>query len=225
MPIIEPSFTASLQLPDGSADEEFGGQHSATEGHLRVMEALEQHLHTRFADLLFMDANGGQRRIHQNSFFTIVKTDQANLVRHFHTAPGQRPPKAEGDFVVACYDGCGPRFLRQNSPYAFLPKIAESESALGCNQNRLQFVLSHCLPITFVSATKPGVGDVRGENNVAVPLADKVARRMKRPLKIIEADLIEVLLVAHSDHIVTESHERHVNGSDSLQQIRVNRAG
>src|SRR6266576_697872 len=88
MPIIEPSFTASLQLPDGSADEEFGGQHSATEGHLRVMQALEQHLHTRFADLLFMDANGGKRGIHQNSFFTIVETDQANLVRHFHTAPG-----------------------------------------------------------------------------------------------------------------------------------------
>src|SRR6266436_519491 len=144
-------FNASLQLPDGSADQEFGRQHSAAESHLRVVQALEQHLHAGFADLLFVDANGGKRRIHQDSFFTIVETHQADLVRHLHAAAGQRAPKPEGDFVVARYDGRGPRFLRQNSPDALLTEITESESAGGGYQNRFQFVLAHCLPVAFVS--------------------------------------------------------------------------
>jgi len=35
--MIEPLFSASLQLPDGSADQEFRGQYSAAESHLRMM--------------------------------------------------------------------------------------------------------------------------------------------------------------------------------------------
>src|SRR6267378_342470 len=181
--IIEPLFTASRQLPDGSADQEFGGQYSAAESHLRMVQALEKHLHTGFADLLFVNANGGKRRIHQDGFFTIVEAHQADLVRHLHATAGQRTPESEGDFVVACYDGRGPRFLRQNSPDALLTEIAESQSAGGGHQNRFQLVLAHCLPVAFVSPPQPRVGDVRRENNLAVPLADKVARGMERPLK------------------------------------------
>ena len=149
--IIEPLFTASRQLPDGSADQEFGGQYSAAESHLRMMQALEKHLHTSFADLLFVNANGGKRRIHQDGFFTIVEADQTDLVRHLHTAPGQRTPKPEGDFVIARYDRRGPRFLRQNPPHAPLTEITESESAGGGYQDRFQSVLAHCLPVAFVS--------------------------------------------------------------------------
>src|SRR5882762_3300830 len=142
---------ASPKLADGSADQEFGGQQSAAESHLRMMQALEQHLHTGFADLLFVNANGGERRIHQDCFFTIVEADQAELVRHLHATAGQRTPESEGDFVVACYDGRGPRFLRQNSPDALLTEITESERAGGGYQNRFQFVLAHCLPVAFIS--------------------------------------------------------------------------
>src|SRR6267154_2101516 len=151
--ISGPLFNASLQLPDGSADQEFGGQHSAAKSHLRVMQALEEHLHTGFADLLFVNANGGKRRIHQDSFFTIVETYQADLVRHLHATAGQRAPKPKGDFVVARYDRRGTRFLRQNSPDALLTEIAESEGTGGGHQNRFQFVLAHCLPVAFVSPT------------------------------------------------------------------------
>src|SRR5712672_774812 len=48
---------------------------------------------------------------------------------------------------------------------------------------------------------------------------------MKRPLKIIEAHLIKLLLVVHSYHVVTKGHERHMDGADSLQQIWINCPG
>src|SRR5882724_5388040 len=69
------------------------------------------------------------------------------------------------------------------------------------------------------------MGDVRRENNLAVTFADKVARGMKRPLKIIEAHLIKLLLVVHAHHVVTKGHERHMDGADSLQQIWINCPG
>src|SRR5712672_4299596 len=69
------------------------------------------------------------------------------------------------------------------------------------------------------------MGDVRRENNLAVTFADKVARGMKRPLKIIKAHLIKLLLVVHAHHVVTEGHERHMDGADSLQQIWINCPG
>src|SRR5712671_5440255 len=69
------------------------------------------------------------------------------------------------------------------------------------------------------------MGDVRRENNLAVTLADKVARGMKRPLKIIEAYLIKLLMVVHAHHVVTEGHERHMDGADSRQQIWINCPG
>src|SRR5712671_1039331 len=69
------------------------------------------------------------------------------------------------------------------------------------------------------------MGDVRRENNLAVTLADKVARGMKRPLKIIEAYLIKLLMVVHAHHVVTEGHERHMDRADSLQQIWIDCPG
>src|SRR5882762_4491476 len=216
---------ASPKLADGAADQEFGGQYSAAESHLRVMQPLEEHLHTGFADLLFVDANGGKRRVHQDGFFAIVETHQADLVRHLHATAGQRAPKPESDFVVARYDRRGPRFLSQNSPDALLTEITESERTGGGYQNRFQFFLAHRLPVAFVSPPQPRVGDVRSENNLAVTLANKVTRGMKGPLKIIEAHLIKLLLIVHAHHVVTEGDERHLNGADSLQQIWINCPG
>src|SRR5712675_1989615 len=69
------------------------------------------------------------------------------------------------------------------------------------------------------------MGDVGRENNLAVTFADKVARRMERPFKIIEAYLIKLLMVGHSHHVVTEGHERHMDGADSIEQIWINCPG
>ena len=46
---------------------------------------------------------------------------------------------------------------------------------------------------------------------------------MKRPIEIIEAYLVELLLVAHSNHIIAEGHEGHMDGFDPAKQVRVNR--
>src|SRR5882762_9331048 len=75
---------ASPKLAYGSADQEFGGQHSAAESHLRVMQALEQYLKTGLADLLFVNASGGKRGIHQDSFFPIVETCMKMLLERLY---------------------------------------------------------------------------------------------------------------------------------------------
>src|SRR6266851_8970292 len=72
---------------------------------------------------------------------------------------------------------------------------------------------------------KPRVGDISGENNLAVTLTDQVTRGMECPIEVIEAYLVKLLLVVHSYHIVTEGHERHMDGFDSAEQIRINRPG
>src|SRR5205814_3491350 len=54
--------------------------------------------------------------------------------------------------------------------------------------------------------------------------ADQVSRGMERPVEVIEAYLIKRLVVAHSNHIVAEGHERHVDGCDPAEQIRINRS-
>src|SRR5712692_1037003 len=70
---------------------------------------------------------------------------------------------------------------------------------------------------------KPRVGDISGKNNPAVTFADQVARGMERPIEVIEAYLVVLLLVAHSNDIVTEGHEGHMDGFDPAEQIRINR--
>src|SRR5467141_3375199 len=70
---------------------------------------------------------------------------------------------------------------------------------------------------------KPRVRDVPGENNLAVPLADQVTRGLERTIEVIEAYLVVLLLFAHSNHIVTEGHEGHMDGFDPAKQIRINR--
>ena len=47
-----------LQGADGPADHKFRWQDTLAESHSRVMQALEKHLHARFADLFFVDADG-----------------------------------------------------------------------------------------------------------------------------------------------------------------------
>src|SRR5207302_10962330 len=59
---------------------------------------------------------------------------------------------------------------------------------------------------------------------MAVPLADEVTRGMQRPIEVIETHLVELLLVAHPNHIVAEGHERHMDGLNPAEQIRINRS-
>ncbi len=71
---------------------------------------------------------------------------------------------------------------------------------------------------------KPRVGDVSGENNLPMTIADQVARGMERPVEVIEAYLVVLLLVTHSNHVVTEGHEGHSDGFDPAEQIGINRS-
>src|SRR5882762_2128838 len=72
---------------------------------------------------------------------------------------------------------------------------------------------------------KPRVGDISGENNLAVTLADQVTRGLERAIEVIEAYLVVLLLFAHSNHMVTEGHEGHMDGFDPAKQIWINRPG
>src|SRR5258705_6736569 len=49
---------ASRKLTDASAHHEFRRQDTLAEAHLRMMQTLEKHLHTGFADLFLMNADG-----------------------------------------------------------------------------------------------------------------------------------------------------------------------
>jgi hypothetical protein len=42
------------------------------------------------------------------------------------------------------------------------------------------------LPVAFESVLEPRVGDVSGENNLAVTVADQVTRGMERSIEVIE---------------------------------------
>lgn len=53
-----------FKLADGRADHEFGGQNPLAEGHVRMMQPLKKHLHTGFANLFLMDADGRERWVH-----------------------------------------------------------------------------------------------------------------------------------------------------------------
>ena len=72
---------------------------------------------------------------------------------------------------------------------------------------------------------KPRVGDISGENNPPMILADQVTRGMERPVEVIEAYLVELLLGVHSYDVVTEGNEGHSDGFDSAEQIRINGPG
>ena len=41
--------------------------------------------------------------------------------------------------------------------------------------------------------------------------ADQVPRGMEGPIEIVEANLVELLLVAHPNHVITEGHEGHID--------------
>src|SRR5216684_2937463 len=58
---------------------------------------------------------------------------------------------------------------------------------------------------------------------MAVTHADEVPRGMERAVEVVKAHLVEWLLVAHSNHIVAEGHEGHMDGFDPAEQIRINR--
>src|SRR5258707_15035114 len=96
-----------------------------------MMKALEKHLHTGFAYLLFMDADGGERRIPQNSLFAIVEADQTDLLRHLHPAPAQPSPKSGSDFVVAGYDSRGSGPPRKDLSGAHMSEIDAIRESSG----------------------------------------------------------------------------------------------
>src|ERR1700680_756914 len=100
-----------------------------------MMQTLQKHLLAGSAYLLLMDANGRKRWIHQNCLFAIIEADQTDLVRDLHPALAQRSPKSVGDFVVAGYDSGGSRPPGQDSPYAPLTEIAETQRISGSDQN------------------------------------------------------------------------------------------
>ena len=105
------------------------------EGHSRMMQPFEQHLHTGFADLFLVDPHGRKRRVHQNGLLTVVETHQADIVRHFHGVPLQGSPKPVSDFVVASNGSSGSRLSGQDSPDALLTEIDEALRTSGRDQD------------------------------------------------------------------------------------------
>src|SRR5256885_16728140 len=67
-------------MADRPSDHEFRGQDSMAEGHSRMMQPFEQHLHTGFADLFLVDPHGRKRRGPQNRLLPGVETPQAGIV-------------------------------------------------------------------------------------------------------------------------------------------------
>src|SRR3989442_6707475 len=70
------------QVADGPSDHEFRGQDALAEGHSRMVQALEKHLHAGFADLFFVDADGRKRRGHSEGRFTVGRNHQTQYIRH-----------------------------------------------------------------------------------------------------------------------------------------------
>jgi len=118
----------------------------------------------------------GKRRVHQDGFFAIVETHQADLVRHLSRHGGTARAKAESDFVVAATTAVGavssgPEFARRS-----LTEITESEAHWGpVTRTGFSFFLAQSLAGSLRIAGVARVGDVRRENNLAVTFADKVA--------------------------------------------------
>src|SRR5258708_7349121 len=145
------------------------------------------------------------------------------MVGNFNCVALQRSPNPVGDLVVASYDGSGPRLPGQDSRHAFLTEIDKTLRIAGQDRDGFEFVFAHGLAVAFEAAKKPGVGDISGENNVAVPFADQVTRGMERGIEVIEAYLVELLPFVHANDIVTEGHEGHMDGRDPAEQIRIDR--
>src|SRR5260370_19531980 len=89
------------QLADGPSDHEFRGQDTLTEGHSRMMQPLEKHLHAGFADLFFMNAHGGKRRGPQNRFFPGVGTHPSGILTHVSLVAPSARPKPRPHFLAS----------------------------------------------------------------------------------------------------------------------------
>src|SRR2546427_7048917 len=81
------------QVADGPSDHEFRGQDALAEGHSRMMQALEKHLHAGFADLFFVDADGRKRRGPQNGLLTVGQNHPPAIVPRFSLRSLQRSAK------------------------------------------------------------------------------------------------------------------------------------
>src|SRR5437763_16840484 len=105
-------------MADRPSDHEFRGQDSMAEGHSRMMQPFEQHLHTGFADLFLVDPHGRKRRGHQNGHLTVVETHQSDILPHLHGVPLPGSPKPGSSFVVARNGSSGSWPSGQESPEA-----------------------------------------------------------------------------------------------------------
>src|SRR5258707_7946361 len=72
---------------------------------------------------------------------------------------------------------------------------------------------------------KPRVSDISGENNLAVAFADEETCGTELPIEVVEAYLVEFLVIVRPYQIVPENNERHVDGLDSAEQIGINGSG
>lgn len=190
-------------------------------GHLRMMEAFEEHLHAGTANFLLVNADGGKRRVHQHGFFAVVKADQANLFRDSDALMPQRTPEAIGDLIVSRDDSRRQWFARQNFARALLAEIDESLSIFGHDENGLEFVLAHGFLIALKSALNPGKRNVSGERDHAVALADEMTSGLKGSIEVVKANLVVLMFSVDANQIVAEGHEGHGYGSDSAQEIRI----
>ena len=127
--------------------------------------------------------------------------------------------------VVTGYAGSCSWPAGQDPPYTLLTEVAETQVTAALDQDGLEFFLAHCLAVTFESAIKPGVGDISSENNLPVPLADQMPRSVQHAIEVVKANLVELLIIIHSHHIVAERNQRHVHGFNSPKQIRINGPG
>ena len=190
-----------------------------------MVEAFEKHFHASLADFFLVDAHGGERRVHEHALFPIVETHQADFFGHLYSATAQGAPEAVGNLVVAG-DDCGrARTARQNARDALLAKIHETRSVACRDQDRFQSVFTHGLTVTLKTALHPGVGDVTGEMDAPMAAADQVMSGAERGGEIVKADLVELVLPVHADNVIAESNERHVDGSDPAEEVRINGAG
>src|SRR5258708_36303311 len=96
------SSLTCLQVADGAADHEFGGQDALAEGHARMMQALEKHLHAGFADRFFVDADGRKRRGPHQGPLPGGENHPNRIHRALVWWPAPRAPKTAGAFYVFC---------------------------------------------------------------------------------------------------------------------------
>src|SRR5215472_11809694 len=138
--------------------------------------------------------------------------------------PAQRHPESVGRFIVSGYHGSSARLPRQDSLRASLAKIHKAVGTSRHDRKGLEFVFAHGLAVSIKPALNPRVRSVARKINQLVSLFDEVTRGLKRPAEVIEAYLVVNMRSVHSNDVIAESHEWHVDRFDSAQKVWIDRA-